>query len=187
MTAYAYQTSDDLTLAPAAEWPADSRLPRDAGRASLVVFLHPKCPCSRATLTELERLVTTPVGVVAPSPQVVVVAATPTSASVDWYASPLMARCRKLPATHVVMDPGGVETGRFDAATSGTVMYFDADGRRRYRGGITVARGHEGLSAGGAALARLMAGDSAPRASIPAFGCALITAPKRSHSLASRE
>src|SRR5947209_7494999 len=36
-------------------WPAESRLNRGDG-PTLVVFLHAYCPCSRATLRELEKL-----------------------------------------------------------------------------------------------------------------------------------
>ncbi|HTN03085.1 MAG TPA: hypothetical protein VL132_14455, partial [Planctomycetaceae bacterium] len=42
----------------AVRWPADSQLPRVPGRPMVVVFLHPRCPCSRATLEELSRLMT---------------------------------------------------------------------------------------------------------------------------------
>jgi hypothetical protein len=40
-----------------AEWPASSRLARVDGRPTIVMFAHPQCPCSRATVTELEKLV----------------------------------------------------------------------------------------------------------------------------------
>src|SRR5688572_28570682 len=37
-------------------WPSESSLQRDARIATLVMLLHPKCPCSRATIDELSRL-----------------------------------------------------------------------------------------------------------------------------------
>ena len=37
-------------------WPVESRLPRTSGRATLVMIAHTKCPCTRASLHELARL-----------------------------------------------------------------------------------------------------------------------------------
>src|SRR4051812_12357486 len=46
--------------APAPDsWPANSRLSRDPHRPTLLMFLHPRCPCSRASVGELERLLAT--------------------------------------------------------------------------------------------------------------------------------
>lgn len=37
-------------------WPGSAELLRDPARASLVVSVHPRCPCTVATLRELARL-----------------------------------------------------------------------------------------------------------------------------------
>ena len=37
-------------------WPADSQIALDANRFTLVMFAHPHCPCTRASLGELEQL-----------------------------------------------------------------------------------------------------------------------------------
>src|SRR4051812_12480766 len=42
--------------AGAAAWPRGSALARESERFTLVMFLHPQCPCSRASVGELERL-----------------------------------------------------------------------------------------------------------------------------------
>src|SRR5262245_25582564 len=39
-------------------WPAGSALPLDPENPTLVMFVHPHCPCSRASLHELQVLVT---------------------------------------------------------------------------------------------------------------------------------
>ena len=172
MTAYSLKTDDD-PAAMSADWPSGSQLPRAAGRPTLLVFLHPKCPCSRATATELERLLDGPVGAADPACQVIVVAVTPVSPDESWTATPLLDRCGRLPGAQVVVDRGGEEAALFGAATSGTVLWFDAAGRRQYGGGITIARGHEGASVGGAALACLLNGEEAAVDCRPAFGCRL--------------
>src|SRR5690349_12190939 len=38
------------------EWPAASSLARVPGRATLVMFAHPRCPCTWASLSELAQL-----------------------------------------------------------------------------------------------------------------------------------
>ena len=37
-------------------WTAATELERPDDRAMLLVFAHPKCPCTRATMTAIERL-----------------------------------------------------------------------------------------------------------------------------------
>jgi hypothetical protein len=172
MTAYSLKTEDD-SAATMAEWPVGSQLPRAQRQPTLLVFLHPKCPCSRATATELERLLDRPEGAAAPACQVFVVAVTPASPDEGWTETPLLDRCRRLPGAQVIIDRGGHEAALFGAATSGTALWFDAAGRRQYDGGITIARGHEGASVGGAALARLLNGEEATVDCLPAFGCRL--------------
>src|ERR1700722_18065386 len=49
------RTSGAQEEAPA-RWPWDTTVSRDATRPTLLLFLHPQCPCSRATVAELERL-----------------------------------------------------------------------------------------------------------------------------------
>src|SRR5262245_53376547 len=39
-----------------ARWPEDSQLPRAPGRPVLVVFAHPECSCTRATLAVLAEI-----------------------------------------------------------------------------------------------------------------------------------
>ena len=38
---------------PPAWWPEESLIPRDADRSTLLIFLHPRCPCSQASVEEL--------------------------------------------------------------------------------------------------------------------------------------
>ena len=39
-------------------WPEQSALPIEPGNYRLVMLAHPRCPCTRASLSELERLMT---------------------------------------------------------------------------------------------------------------------------------
>ena len=49
-------TPGAITHAAPASWPAQTTLARVEGRPTLVVLLHPKCPCSRASVAVLAVL-----------------------------------------------------------------------------------------------------------------------------------
>src|SRR5262245_4703282 len=41
---------------PPAQWPAASSIPRNPDGATLLMFVHPHCPCTQASVSELARL-----------------------------------------------------------------------------------------------------------------------------------
>ncbi|MEK6235309.1 MAG: hypothetical protein N2C14_11430, partial [Planctomycetales bacterium] len=51
-----YELAPSPLADPPDQWPRDSSIARADGLATLVVFAHPRCPCTRATLDELERI-----------------------------------------------------------------------------------------------------------------------------------
>jgi hypothetical protein len=140
--------------AAASHWPGASRVPRPAGRPTLLLFVDAGCPCASASLGELARLLGRAPGAV----DAFVVA------SGDVRAAGSSAGAK------LVADPGAEEAGRFGVATSGHVLLFDADGRLLFSGGITPARGHQGDNFGAAAVAARLAGRAAP-SETPIFGC----------------
>lgn len=157
-----------LSAAAPATWPAGSQLPRQSGRATLVMFAHPKCPCTRASLRELERLLTHGAG----SLDAVVTFALPPGTEPAWARTDSWQTAAAIPAVQVVLDRNGIEADRFRATTSGEALLYDASGRLAFQGGITAARGHEGDSAGHEAILTLTAGRAAPCRQ-PTFGCPL--------------
>ena len=161
----------------ASRWPHQARTPFDGARGNLVVFLHPRCPCSRATLTELERLIPRLRGGAA----VTILFVRPPGMPVEWERGALWSRASQIPGVFVAADEGGREAALFGAATSGLAVFYGKDGRLLYRGGLTFARGHEGPNAGVEAVAAAAAGLAGPSDIFrrPAFGCALQT---RRHS-----
>ncbi|GAA5508605.1 hypothetical protein Rcae01_04072 [Novipirellula caenicola] len=184
ITAYGFKV-DASNLADSEEtWPADTTLAIPADRPTLVLFVHPKCPCSRATLVELEKILTASPAITTAAPSVLVVASVPRDADTTWTHSPLIQRAAELANADVVFDVEGVETARFGVTTSGTVMLFDHHATRTFSGGITTSRGHEGRSVGGDLLRdRLLVAtkvdidgisDDAAK-SPPVFGCILCT------------
>src|SRR4051812_9127686 len=52
---WAYANRPGEIAAAVADWPRDTALRRHPSRATLVMFVHPMCPCSRASAAELAR------------------------------------------------------------------------------------------------------------------------------------
>lgn len=172
ISAYGFSGDPQATTDIVSQWPAESTIARMTGRPTLVLFLHPKCPCSRATVAELERL---PVLVPGEAlPDVCVVAAAPRSIGDLWWATPFLERAARLPNAHLVRDSGGVETALFGARISGTVLLFDSAGNRLYVGGVTMSRGHAGDNVGLQAVTDLLVDHDANVSSIPPLGCAMV-------------
>lgn len=154
---------------PPRTWPGASRLQRATDRATLVLFAHPRCACTQASVSELARLMARLHDRVAVRVSVV----RPAGTSAGFEDTELLARASAIPGATVTVDEGGVEAERFHARTSGHVVVYDASGRRLFSGGITSARGHEGESFGGKRIASLLTTGVADRDDAPVFGCAL--------------
>jgi len=146
-------------------WPTDSRLARNPERPVLVVFVHPGCSCTRATLDELAEIADQVGGGCALA--VVVADDVPHPAS-----SEIAVRARAIPGVRVVIDRDRAEARRFGALTSGHAVLFGRDGRRLFSGGITDARGRTGDSIGRAQIVARLRGEPAVDAT-PVFGCEL--------------
>lgn len=144
-----------------------------AGRSSrvqppseIVLFLHPKCPCGQATLTELERIlaeVTHPVAVN-------IWFVTPKSADPSWDSG-LVARAQSIVGVHVRFDPGGRLARDYGVRTSGQLFLFDKAGRLAFQGGITDARAHEGDNDGMTAVVDFVDHGRTSLTTAPVYGC----------------
>jgi len=149
-------------------WPKASNLVQKGG-PTLVVFAHPLCPCTHATLTELENLL----AVSGDRLETHVVFIAPVDADTSWQDSELWAQARGLKGVSCHADEGRYETTLFGARTSGTCLLYATDGRLLFRGGLTAARGESGASDGRRALARLALGLDSPVSATSSFGCPL--------------
>lgn len=154
----------ELAAAPAA-WPADSTLAPAHTRPTLLLWLHPLCPCGRASLGELAHLLDGREARV----NAFVVLVTPEDAG--WADGELAEEAQAIPGVVLVRDPGAHEALRFGALTSGQVLAYDSGGALVFRGGITPARGHAGESLGRSTLETWLDTEVAPVPALPVFGC----------------
>jgi hypothetical protein len=164
-----YSGTPAKTDPPPAHWPDAARVARVSGQPTLVLFLHPQCPCSLATVGELERMMAhCPAGV-----SVHAVFLRPEGMSESWVESDLWRKAAAIPGVTVSQDEGGKEARLFHAGTSGEALVYDGKGVLAFHGGITVARGHSGDNAGSDAVLALLRQETAGQLTTSVFGCAL--------------
>lgn len=165
-----YETTPGLAAGAPVAWPHDTSLHRKDDVAKLVMFLHPHCPCSRASLEHLQRvLIATGV-----DPACAIVFVVPEGAPGGWADGSLLRRAGEIPNVRIILDPRGDKATRFNVTTSGHVLYYDVDGSLRFQGGITAKRGHVGDNKGERALLSLVKGDRDVLDQTPVYGCPLL-------------
>jgi hypothetical protein len=148
-------------------WPNDCPIQRRSNERVLLLFAHPKCPCTRATLSEMERLLATERDL---RPHVILF---DTNNTQSWGESDIVSRSMCLPGAKTYGDADGRLQQMFNVTTSGHVLLYDKDGRNTYSGGITGLRGHEGENCGLAKLRERLAGRTSSPDSFPVLGCPL--------------
>jgi len=168
----AYSNTPGTAGVAPTSWPSDSQIARDPRRPTLVLLAHPQCPCTNATLGELELLMAQTQGKV--SARVVFVR--PPGVTEDWVKSDLWRKASAIPGVTVEIDNGNVEARRFHVETSGEALLYGSDGRLLFAGGITLSRGHSGDNPGRTAITALINRGSAVESTTPVFGCSLFAA-----------
>lgn len=159
-------------------WPvtAVAGLETHQNKPTLVLFAHPLCPCTRATLWELENMTNRLHGLF--KLHVLFFQPDDTSAMPTvWEASDLRELAGRLPDTLVHDDVEGAIASHFGAYTSGQVLLYDSVGQLQFAGGITPSRGHVGANPGSAAVISAILSDDnvdpLQPAQNPVYGCSL--------------
>jgi hypothetical protein len=151
-----------------ASWPAEASLSRADHGFTMLLFVHPHCPCTSASLDELERIVSR----TRERLEATIVFSTPEGAPPGWEQTDSWRRAKTIPRVSVQCDPSGADARRFGVQTSGSALLFDPSGKLVFHGGITGARGHEGDNIGESAVLAFADGREGDPSS-PVFGCAL--------------
>jgi hypothetical protein len=149
-------------------WPA-AQIERATDRPTLVMLVHPHCPCTAASVGELAQIMARLQGRVA----AYVLFVKPKGADRAWDDTSLRRSAEAIPGVKVVFDPDGVEARRFGAETSGHTLLFGANGRLLFSGGITASRGHAGDNVGESAIVALVNNQTPARTQTLVFGCSL--------------
>jgi hypothetical protein len=165
-----YSLAAGAPAAAPATWPAGSALTRVAGRPTLVVLAHPRCPCTKATIAELAGLMRYG----SDRMKTHVLFSVPAGSGPEWQQTELWRSAASIPGVDVTSDVDGVEARRFGALTSGQVLLYDGDDRLAFAGGITAARGHVGPSIGATTVRSVLEGRPGGQRRARVFGCALV-------------
>jgi hypothetical protein len=166
----AYQQRAGSALVGPQTWPNESVVQRSSTVPTLVMVVHPKCSCSRASMAELAKLMTRLPGKVSAH----VLFVKPDGVEDDWEKTDLLQSARRIDGVSVQVDAGGVESRRFGTLTSGQVYLYGTNGALLFTGGITAARGHHGDNAGSDLVSQIVTGASNGRSDTLAtkvFGC----------------
>jgi hypothetical protein len=164
-----YENAPGSTGQTPSQWPEGAKISPDPTRFTLMMFAHPRCPCTRASVGELNRLLARSQGRIAAK----VLFLSPSTEPAGWDRTGLWRDAASIPGVGVFDDVDGQEARRFGAETSGYVVLFDPRGRLLFRGGITSARGHAGDNAGEDAILALAGGTETAMNKTAVFGCSL--------------
>jgi hypothetical protein len=146
-----------------------AEMPQTNGRKLVILLAHPRCPCTRATLSEFEKIITRRQDRVAAH----VYFFQPIDRPSSWSQGESWDLAARLPGVQVHADVDGRMAKKLGAKTSGQVVVFDETGRLLFDGGITGARGHQGDNPGCQAVLDLLQGISGSVHDFPVFGCPL--------------
>jgi hypothetical protein len=166
-----YEGTPGVAAAPSTRWPSKSRIQLATDRPTLVMLAHPQCPCTRASIGELNALLAQCKNNV----QVNVLFLKPKGAPKDWEKTDLWRSAAAIPGVRAIADEGGVEARRLHVATSGQTLLFNQGGQLLFSGGITAGRGHSGDNAGRDAIVSLVNTGKAKLHKTSVFGCSLLT------------
>lgn len=157
-------------------WPRESLLTLDTSTPTLVMFAHPKCDCTRASVAELAELMAR-----APhASRTYMVFMKPLAVDASWNETALWQAARAIPGVTVLADDNGREAQRFGVETSGQSLLYDADGHLLFSGGATMARGHAGDNVGVQSMLAMLERRRPAATETPVFGCPLFAPPATS-------
>ena len=162
-----YDSTPGATQAAPDSWPTESAIPKREGVRSVVMFLHPKCPCSRATVAELEALMADVKG----KADVSIVLLSPLNEV--WHDTAIARTVRAMPGVSVRQDVSAREATAFRARVSGETFVYAENGSLLFHGGITGARGRPGINPGRQAVLELALRNSSPVTQTPTYGCSI--------------
>ncbi len=165
-----YENASGSAAGAPSQWISGTSIPLDPTRDTLIMFVHPRCPCTRASLGELNRLLAQSDGRIAAH----VLFFRPPNYPANWTHTELWQTAAAIPGVTVQEDMNDAVARKFGAETSGYVLFYNPRGQLLFRGGITDGRGHAGDNAGESAIISLALGKSTAVTQTPVYGCSLL-------------
>lgn len=170
---WSYATTPGHPAEPPRFWPADVALKQQEGHPTLLMFAHPQCECTQASLRELDVLIAKVGGKL----ETDIFFYLPPGENSSWARTELWRTATAMPGVHAFEDRDAEMAKKFGVFTSGQMLLYGADGLLLFKGGITAFRGHSGDNAGRIALTALLQGPIPSASHLPVvtrvFGCSL--------------
>lgn len=164
-----YSSKPGLDSEAEVKWPQESKLSTKK-EFRLVMFIHPGCPCSKASLEELSK-------VQGPNIETTIVILEDPMFKDMLQNNPLVKKAKSLKHANVVVDHMGHEAKLFGAKTSGATFLYQ-NSNLVFSGGVTVSRGHVGDSEGLRIIKDKLANKSSSSWLSRVYGCGLFNGKK---------
>jgi hypothetical protein len=165
-----YSTTPGSVGDVAESWPKETKLKLSNRNFTLVLALHPHCPCSMATVAELNKIIGWAQGKIVVK---VLTVKTGHLSTEEIGDEALIKEARAIPGVEIFEDNGGLEANHFGFMTSGHAALYNSAGKLLFNGGITPSRGHQGDNAGAKAVLDLVLRGNSKTARTKVFGCSL--------------
>ncbi len=137
---------------PPVVFPSKSSLKTEKGIPTLIIFAHPHCPCTRATISELAQILTRKKEAL----KTYVVFFKHSKLSSNWVKTDIWNYVESMKDVELIIDKKGKEMKNFNVLTSGHSLLYDENGRLVFSGGITSSRGHIGNNIGRSTVTALL-------------------------------
>ncbi len=174
-----HEVSPGKPGAPPVKWPKDSNIKLSSDKDTLVMFVHPQCPCTKASLEQLTPLTKTE------NLAIKILVFSPRVKPKDWRHNAIDQLDFNKSSVSIIPDCDGFEAIRFNSQTSGQTLLYDTNGQLVFAGGITGARGKTGINPGLIELCTALSertnkGTNSQKArEALVFGCSIIKAPSK--------
>ena len=156
-------------------WPTGSAIKRHNDAYQFVMVAHPRCPCTMASLGELELIMANGWGKV----NAYVLFVKPKGFDTAWAETDLFKYASKIPGVRVIIDDDGKQAKLFGGTTSGQTFLYDPQGHLIFTGGITDSRGHSGDNVGRSTVVALINHQPVDVHNTKFFGCLLNDRPEK--------
>lgn len=167
-TLFSYESKECSRGTVKSTWPEKAsftpgRLP------TIVMFIHPLCVCSKASVEEFSNLMRNRSSKV----NAVIYVMMPREKQKDFASAPIVERAGRIPDVRVLLDFDNKEAKTFGVETSGHVLIYDERGILKFNGGITAARGEPGPNRYEDEALKTLNSMLSARSAPPVFGCSL--------------
>ena len=158
-------------------WPNTTSIELDKKAPTLIMFFHPQCSCSKASVSGLIDIVRNAKNKI----NVIVVLYKPEEKLDTWITQSDIWKRLVENKIKVIIDTNGVESKKFNSATSGQTYLYETNGFAVFSGGVTPARGHEGDSRGKMAILNYVNNHTVITKITAVFGCSLTNPERKSY------